>query len=82
MLIKSFNLWFNFRIQLDNIKCVLKDSLNIFFVSSKPLDNASKLAQLVEKKLENYYKIDEKSLIKVTYKKQIVVMLKICLISL
>ncbi|KAF4021533.1 hypothetical protein G4228_013497 [Cervus hanglu yarkandensis] len=31
---------------------------------SKPLDNASKLAQLVEKKLENYYKIDEKSLIK------------------
>ncbi|XP_033614086.1 syntaxin-binding protein 3 isoform X3 [Fukomys damarensis] len=31
---------------------------------SKPLDNASKLAQLVEKKLEDYYKIDEKSLIK------------------
>uniref|UniRef100_A0A452SEY8 Syntaxin binding protein 3 n=1 Tax=Ursus americanus TaxID=9643 RepID=A0A452SEY8_URSAM len=31
---------------------------------SKPLDNASKLAQLVEKKLENYYKIDQKSLIK------------------
>nr|KAF6305019.1 syntaxin binding protein 3 [Pipistrellus kuhlii] len=31
---------------------------------SKPLDNASKLAQLVEKKLENYYKTDEKSLIK------------------
>ncbi|CAK7304683.1 Syntaxin-binding protein 3 [Vulpes lagopus] len=31
---------------------------------SKPLDNASKLAQLVEKKLENYYKIDEKSQIK------------------
>ncbi|XP_062991480.1 syntaxin-binding protein 3 isoform X2 [Elgaria multicarinata webbii] len=28
---------------------------------SKPLDNASKLAQLVEKKLENYYKIDERS---------------------
>ncbi|XP_012887302.1 PREDICTED: syntaxin-binding protein 3 [Dipodomys ordii] len=31
---------------------------------SKPLDNACKLAQLVEKKLEDYYKIDEKSLIK------------------
>nr|BAE41375.1 unnamed protein product [Mus musculus] len=31
---------------------------------SKPLDNASKLAQLVEKKLEDYYKIDEKGLIK------------------
>ncbi|XP_048671041.1 syntaxin-binding protein 3 isoform X2 [Marmota marmota marmota] len=31
---------------------------------SKPLDNASKLAQLVEKKLEDYYKIDEKRLIK------------------
>ncbi|EPQ03870.1 Syntaxin-binding protein 3 [Myotis brandtii] len=31
---------------------------------SKPLNNASKLAQLVEKKLENYYKTDEKSLIK------------------
>ncbi|XP_028918851.1 syntaxin-binding protein 3 isoform X1 [Ornithorhynchus anatinus] len=31
---------------------------------SKPLDNASKLAQLVEKKLENYYKIDEKSQVK------------------
>ncbi|KAM9129954.1 syntaxin-binding protein 3 isoform 1-T1 [Pangshura tecta] len=31
---------------------------------SKPLDNASKLAQLVENKLENYYKIDEKSQIK------------------
>ncbi|XP_043376414.1 syntaxin-binding protein 3 isoform X2 [Dermochelys coriacea] len=31
---------------------------------SKPLDNASKLAELVENKLENYYKIDEKSQIK------------------
>ncbi|XP_073212930.1 syntaxin-binding protein 3 isoform X2 [Lepidochelys kempii] len=31
---------------------------------SKPLDNASKLAELVEKKLENYYKIDERSQIK------------------
>uniref|UniRef100_A0A8D0HQC3 Syntaxin binding protein 3 n=1 Tax=Sphenodon punctatus TaxID=8508 RepID=A0A8D0HQC3_SPHPU len=31
---------------------------------SKPLDNANKLAQLVEKKLENYYKIDERSQVK------------------
>nr|XP_048715872.1 syntaxin-binding protein 3 isoform X2 [Caretta caretta] len=31
---------------------------------SKPLDNASRLAELVEKKLENYYKIDERSQIK------------------
>ncbi|XP_067394426.1 syntaxin-binding protein 3 [Emydura macquarii macquarii] len=31
---------------------------------SKPLDNASKLAELVENKLENYFKIDEKSQIK------------------
>ncbi|XP_006866069.1 PREDICTED: syntaxin-binding protein 3 [Chrysochloris asiatica] len=31
---------------------------------SKPLDNANKLAQLVENKLENYYKLDEKSQIK------------------
>ncbi|XP_003769774.1 syntaxin-binding protein 3 [Sarcophilus harrisii] len=31
---------------------------------SKPLDNSRKLAELVEKKLENYYKIDEKSQIK------------------
>ncbi|XP_027241621.1 syntaxin-binding protein 3 isoform X3 [Cricetulus griseus] len=31
---------------------------------SKPLDNASKLAQLVEKKLEDYYKMDEKGLVK------------------
>ncbi|XP_033007356.1 syntaxin-binding protein 3 [Lacerta agilis] len=28
---------------------------------SKPLDNASKLAQLVEKKLENYYESDQRS---------------------
>ncbi|KAH0500921.1 Syntaxin-binding protein 3 [Microtus ochrogaster] len=32
---------------------------------SKPLDNASKLAQMVEKKLEEYYKTDEKGLIKI-----------------
>lgn len=51
-------------------------------MSSKPLDNASKLAQLVEKKLEDYYKIDEKSLIKVMYARQIVTMHKVCLISL
>nr|XP_028588440.1 syntaxin-binding protein 3 [Podarcis muralis] len=31
---------------------------------SKPLDNASKLAQLVEKKLENYYEIDQRSQVK------------------
>ncbi|XP_070795430.1 syntaxin-binding protein 3 isoform X2 [Pituophis catenifer annectens] len=31
---------------------------------NKPLDNASKLAQLVEKKLENYYKIDERGQVK------------------
>ncbi|XP_025899620.1 syntaxin-binding protein 3 isoform X2 [Nothoprocta perdicaria] len=31
---------------------------------SNPLDNASKLAQLVEKGLENYYKTDERSQIK------------------
>ncbi|XP_044288323.1 syntaxin-binding protein 3 [Varanus komodoensis] len=31
---------------------------------SKPLDNASKLAQLVEKKLENYYKTDERNQVK------------------
>ncbi|XP_066480022.1 syntaxin-binding protein 3 isoform X1 [Tiliqua scincoides] len=31
---------------------------------SKPLDNASKLAQLVEKKLENYYKIDDRGQVK------------------
>ncbi|XP_060630577.2 syntaxin-binding protein 3 isoform X2 [Anolis sagrei] len=31
---------------------------------SKPLDNASKLAQLVEKKLENYYKMDERGKVK------------------
>ncbi|XP_042319222.1 syntaxin-binding protein 3 [Sceloporus undulatus] len=31
---------------------------------SKPLDNASKLAQLVEKKLENYYKMDERGQVK------------------
>ncbi|XP_006025707.1 syntaxin-binding protein 3 isoform X1 [Alligator sinensis] len=31
---------------------------------SKPLDNASKLGQLVEEKLENYYKNDEESQIK------------------
>ncbi|XP_034978178.1 syntaxin-binding protein 3 [Zootoca vivipara] len=31
---------------------------------SKPLDNASKLAQLVEKKLENYYEIDQRSKVK------------------
>ncbi|NWI19295.1 STXB3 protein, partial [Crypturellus soui] len=31
---------------------------------SKPLDNATKLAQLVEKGLENYYKTDERSQIK------------------
>lgn len=37
-----------------------------FSISSKPLDNASKLAQMVEKKLEEYYKMDEKGLIKVT----------------
>lgn len=37
-----------------------------FSISSKPLDNASKLAQMVEKKLEEYYKTDEKGLIKVT----------------
>lgn len=36
-----------------------------FSISSKPLDNASKLAQMVEKKLEEYYKMDEKGLIKV-----------------
>lgn len=31
---------------------------------SKPLDNASKLAQLVEKKLENYYKLDDRGQVK------------------
>ncbi|CAI5776614.1 syntaxin-binding protein 3 [Podarcis lilfordi] len=31
---------------------------------SKPLDNASKLAQLVEKKLENYYETDQRSQVK------------------
>lgn len=59
---------FSFRIYLYNIvKYVLKDNcLNFFSISSKPLDNASKLAQMVEKKLEEYYKMDEKGLIKVT----------------
>ncbi|XP_020640295.3 syntaxin-binding protein 3 [Pogona vitticeps] len=31
---------------------------------SKPLENASKLAQLIEKKLENYYKIDDRGQVK------------------
>lgn len=35
------------------------------FFPSGPSDKASKLAQLVEKSLENYYKTDEKSQIKV-----------------
>uniref|UniRef100_A0A2K6EJ21 Syntaxin binding protein 3 n=1 Tax=Propithecus coquereli TaxID=379532 RepID=A0A2K6EJ21_PROCO len=49
---------------------------------SKPLDNASKLSQLVEKKLEEYYKIDEKSPIKVMYERQVVTMHKVYLTSL
>lgn len=42
--------------------------IEVVFVSylpSTPSDNASRLAQLVEKKLENYYKTDEQSQIKV-----------------
>uniref|UniRef100_A0A8C4JRV6 Syntaxin binding protein 3 n=1 Tax=Dromaius novaehollandiae TaxID=8790 RepID=A0A8C4JRV6_DRONO len=40
---------------------------------SKPLDNASKLAQLVEKGLENYYKTDEKSQIKAKTHSQLLI---------
>uniref|UniRef100_A0A8B9P0R1 Syntaxin binding protein 3 n=1 Tax=Apteryx owenii TaxID=8824 RepID=A0A8B9P0R1_APTOW len=40
---------------------------------SKPLDNASKLAQLVEKGLENYYKTDEKSQIKAKTHSQLII---------
>lgn len=39
--------------------------LHASFFLSGPSDKASKLAQLVEKSLENYYKTDEKSQIKV-----------------
>lgn len=39
--------------------------LHASFFPSGPSDKASKLAQLVEKSLENYYKTDEKSQIKV-----------------
>lgn len=39
--------------------------LHVSFFPSGPSDKASKLAQLVEKNLENYYKTDEKSQIKV-----------------
>lgn len=44
-------------------KCKL--FLHASFFPSGPSDRASKLAQLVEKTLENYYKTDEKSQIKV-----------------
>ncbi|XP_068808281.1 syntaxin-binding protein 3 isoform X1 [Struthio camelus] len=40
---------------------------------SKPLDNASKLAQLVEKGLENYYKTDEKSQVKAKTHSQLLI---------
>lgn len=44
-------------------KCKL--FLHASFFPSGPSDRASKLAQLVEKSLENYYKTDERSQIKV-----------------
>lgn len=44
-------------------KCKL--FLHASFFPSGPSDRASKLAQLVETSLENYYKTDEKSQIKV-----------------
>uniref|UniRef100_A0A8C2UD96 Syntaxin binding protein 3 n=1 Tax=Coturnix japonica TaxID=93934 RepID=A0A8C2UD96_COTJA len=40
---------------------------------STPSDNASRLAQLVEKKLENYYKTDEQSQIKAKTHSQLIV---------
>lgn len=42
--------------------------LHSSFFPSGPTDKASKLAQLVEENLENYYKTDEKSQIKVENK--------------
>lgn len=40
---------------------------------STPSDNASRLAQLVEKKLENYYKTDEQSQIKAKTHSQLII---------
>ncbi|XP_061489885.1 syntaxin-binding protein 3 isoform X3 [Rhineura floridana] len=49
--------------QIVTLCATLEENPGVRF-RSKPLDNASKLARLVEEKLENYYKIDERGQVK------------------